>query len=135
MSEETIAFKCGACKQIPDKPLLENKDFEIVAIEDAMDWADFKHHTPDLNNEIWERALIPPVKGDSKKYKYIFLFICPLEKLFGLYSNLLIHILMVGKSSLMRSTSLRLLNVDLKTSYRKMKKELGSLSEWRKSCY
>ncbi|WP_277375746.1 hypothetical protein [Paenibacillus polymyxa] len=74
MSEETIAFKCGACKQIPDKPLLENKDFEIVAIEDAMDWADFKHHTPDLNNEIWERALIPPVKGDSKKIQVYFPF-------------------------------------------------------------
>ncbi|WP_274484335.1 hypothetical protein [Paenibacillus polymyxa] len=91
MSEETIAFKCGSCKQVPDKPLLKDKNFEIVAIEDAMDWADFKHDTPDLNTEIWERALKPPAKGDL--------------------------------SILMRSTSLRLLNVDLKTSYPKMKKK------------
>ncbi|OAZ49340.1 hypothetical protein [Paenibacillus polymyxa] len=74
MNEETIAFKCGACQQVPDKPLLENKDFEIVAIEDTMDWADFKHDTPDLNSEIWERALNPPAEGDLKKVQVYFPF-------------------------------------------------------------
>ncbi|AKA44195.1 hypothetical protein [Paenibacillus polymyxa] len=137
MNEETIAFKCGACQQVPDKPLLENKDFEIVAIEDTMDWADFKHDTPDLNSEIWERALNPPAEGDLKKVQVYFPFHMSVGETFWTLfrPDLLIHILMVGKNNLMRSASLRLLNVDLKTSYPKMKKELGSMSEWSKSFF
>ncbi|MGR6761766.1 hypothetical protein ACU1JV_07950 [Paenibacillus sp. T2-29] len=100
-----------------------------------MDWADFKHDIPDLNSEIWERALIPPTKGDLRKVQVYFPFHMSVgETFWTLFRPAYSHFNGWEEQPDEINFS-AFINVDLKTSYPKMKKELGFMSEWSKSFF
>ena len=74
MEKEKLAFKCRACKQVAEKIELESRGSDIVAYEDMMDWPDFSQSVPDLDEQIWQRTITTPSKGEMKKVQVYFPF-------------------------------------------------------------
>lgn len=74
MKKEQLAFKCRACKQVAERNELDSRGFDIVAYEDMMDWSDFSQSVPGLHEQIWQRTLTTPSKGEMKKVQVYFPF-------------------------------------------------------------
>ncbi|MDU5145798.1 MAG: hypothetical protein E6230_26875 [Paenibacillus dendritiformis] len=74
MEKEQLAFKCRACKQVAEKNELDSRGFDIVAYEDMMDWSDFSQSVPGLDEQIWQRTITAPSKGEMKKVQVYFPF-------------------------------------------------------------
>lgn len=94
MNKEKLNFLCEVCK-CPSEIDLKNieKDiFEIVALDEIMEWSDFSDEVPNLNTTIWERSINTPIKGEIKKVQVHFPFnMSPGEDFWTLFMPALSH--------------------------------------------
>lgn len=70
MKPAIITLTCRACNGLSESVIHKSDLYDIMGYEDnVMEWSDYEHEVPAVDEEHWLRSDLPPLQGQSRTVK------------------------------------------------------------------